>query len=1112
MNYTPTELEAFVRQRAPEIAKGIQAAAQRARVEADLVAEVEDVLKRFEKNFDLSLRLERERTLVNGRADAVYNRFVIEYEPPGSLRKEKSARPNQHAIEQVKHYMEGLERLDRHRKERLAGAVLDGFYFIFVRFRGGHWRVDDPLPVSAHSTETFLRYLLSLSTELALTPENLVRDFGENTVVSRMAMPVLYNALRASENPKVRTLFQQWQRQFSEICGYEEGSTRLDVAGLAKSYGVRPSPSPHPRSPSSLPNLGEERGAGGRGEGVSALPLFFAIHTYYALFIKLLAVQIAHYYLMPKVGTGLAQVASADTEQLRSYLSKMERGGVFADFGIKNFLEGDFFGWYLDAWDQAMENALRRIIGDLANYSLVTLDVDPEETRDLLKQLYQNLMPKKLRHDLGEYYTPDWLAERLLNQLGVDGDPRKRLLDPACGSGTFPVLTIKRIRQYADDKMLPPADVLEQVLQNVVGFDLNPLAVISARTNYLLALGDLLEYRRGEISIPVYLADSIMTPTAGQDLFTQHAYSFNTAVGKFSVPRSLVDARTIDQLADLLEESVGVGLKPEQFQSRLLQTFSLEGAEVGVAVGLYEQLLDLDRQGINGIWARIIKNAFAPLFQGRFDFVAGNPPWVNWESLPDDYRQETKVLWVHHGLFPHSGMDTILGKGKKDISMLMTYVAMDNYLKDDGRLGFVITQSVFKTAGAGQGFRRFRIGSGTPVAVVAVDDMASLKPFEGASNRTAIVVLERGRVTKYPLRSYSLWYKPGGGSVISEDVTLEEVTKEKIATYRQFAAEPVDEVDSTSPWITGRQRALKAVKKVMGTSNYRAYEGVNTGGANGVYWLEIVGQRPDGLVVVSNLTEGAKREVENVQTVIEPDLLYPLLRGRDVQRWQAQPSAYILMIQDPEKRTGIPEDVMSVRYPKTYAYLKHFEDVLWQRKSQSVRRLMESGAFYSIFAVGDYTFAPYKVVWREVATRLDAAVTETLPDSHVGSKCVMPDHTLIIVACELSEEAHCLCALLNSSPSRFLVQNYIVIHPDTHVLENVRVPRYDPANPTHRQLAALSQQAHEATAVGACPERSRRDTARVREIEAEIDELAAQLWGLTEAELREIQESLAELG
>ncbi|MBM4430561.1 MAG: SAM-dependent DNA methyltransferase, partial [Chloroflexi bacterium] len=948
---------------------------------------------------------------------------------------------------------------------------------------------------SAHSTETFLRYLLALSTELALTPENLVRDFGENTVVSRLAVSTLYHALRSSDSAKVGILFQQWQHLFSEICGYEEGSTRLDVAGLAESYGVKER---HP----------------------SALHLFFAIHTYYAAFIKLLAVQIAHYYLMPKVGTGLAQLASADTASLLAYLRKMERGGVFVDFGIRNFLEGDFFGWYLDAWDTAVENALRRMVGDLANYSLVTLDVDPEETRDLLKQLYQNLMPKKLRHDLGEYYTPDWLAERLLNQLGVIGDPRKRVLDPACGSGTFLVLTIKRIKEYAEEKMLPPANVLDQILENVVGFDLNPLAVISARTNYLLALGDLLPHRRGEISIPVYLADSIMTPTAGTDLFTQHAYTFNTAVGKFSVPRSLVDARYIDQLADLLEESVGVGLSVEQFRTRLLQTFpsppsplpgtergiavsqreGLPAAEVGVAVALYQQLQDLDRKGINGIWARIIKNAFAPLFQGRFDYVAGNPPWVNWESLPDDYRRDTFPLWAAHELFPHKGFDAILGKAKDDISILMTYVALDKYVQDGGRLGFLITQSVFKTAGAGQGFRRFRLGDDTPVGVVAVDDMSNLKPFEGASNRTAIVVLERGRRTTYPVQ-YSHWYKVDGGSVIPEDVTLEEVTQEKIATYRQFVAQPVDEADPTSPWITGRPRALLAVRKVLGTSNYEGRAGVCTW-LNGVFWLDIVDERPDGLVVVSNVTAGAKRQVENVQAAIERDLLYPLLRGRDVERWRATPSHHILVTHKPGMGlTAISEDDMALQLPKSYAYLKRFETELRSRSGYK-RYFSESAPFYSIFDVGEYTFAPYKVVWPNIASELACAVVS----GHEG-KTVVPQHIITLVATENAEEAHFVCALLNSAPVNFTVQSYSQKGGKSfgtpHVLENVRIPRYDPANSTHRRLAALSQQAHQATATG--------ETARVRGIEAEIDRLAAKLWGLTETELQEIQDSLKEL-
>lgn len=1088
MPYTPVELEALVRKRAPEIAKGIREAADRSRSEADLVAEVESVLRRFAENFELSLHPEHERSLVTGRADAVYNRFVVEYEPPGTLRKERDAGPNRHAVEQVKRYMAGLAEEGRHRKERLAGAVLDGSYFIFVRYRDGHWWVDDPVPVTPHSTETFLRYLLSLSTELALTPENLVRDFGEDTEASRLTVSALYHALCASIHPRVQTLFQQWQRMFREICGYEEGSTRLDVERLAESYGVR------------------------SADGINPLHLFFAIHTYYALFIKLLAVQIAHYYLMPKIGTGLAQVASEDSRRLQAYLRKMERGGILADFGIKNFLEGDFFAWYLDVWNDDVEQALRRIIGGLAHYSLVSLDVDPEETRDLLKQLYQNLMPRRLRHDLGEYYTPDWLAERVLNQLGVDGDPRKRLLDPACGSGTFLVLTIKRIRKYAEDKMLPEADVLEQILRNVVGFDLNPLAVISARTNYLLALGDLLAFRRGETSIPVYLADSILTPTmekteTGQLAFIgsvesevrSPGYSFNTAVGRFAVPEALVDARYIDRLADLLEECVGSGLTTEQFVERLRRTFSadvpLDKQELETARALYERLRELDRQGINGIWARIIKNAFAPLFQGRFDYIAGNPPWVNWESLPDDYRQETKALWVYHGLFPHGGMDTILGKGKKDISMLMTYVAVDKYLGNGGKLGFLITQSVFKTAGAGQGFRRFRLGDGTPIAVVHVDDMAELKPFEGAANRTAIVILQKGRPTKYPV-PYTYWRKKGGGAVIPEDVSLEEA--EAATVRRSFSAQPVDAGDPTSSWITGRARALQAVGKILGASDYQAKAGVCTW-LNSVYWVEILGQRPDGLVVVRNITEGAKREVEQVEAILEPDLLYPLLRGRDVRRWQARPSAYILMVQDSQKRRGYDAGWLAVQYPMTYAYLKQFEDVL-RRRSGFQRYFRKTDPFYSMFDVGDYTFAPYKVVWRgEVAPMLVASVV-----AEHGNRIIIPDQTVYFIGINSETEAHYLCAVLNSLPVRGYYQMRGYKHVSMEFVKSLAIPAFQPTCPVHCRLSALSQEAHAAAGAG--------DDDRVREIEAQIDALAAQLWGLTEEELREIQRSLAELG
>ena len=84
-----------------------------------------------------------------------------------------------------------------------------------------------------------------------------------------------------------------------------------------------------------------------------------------------------------------------------------------------------------------------------------------------------------------------------------------------------------------------------------------------------------------------------------------------------------------------------------------------------------------------------------------------------------------------------------LGGGKKDLSMLFVYESIESYLKDDGLLGFVITQSLFKTREAGAGFRRFSFTSDQKVKYIQpkrVIDMTELHPFEGATNRTASFV------------------------------------------------------------------------------------------------------------------------------------------------------------------------------------------------------------------------------------------------------------------------------------------------------------------------------------------------------------------------------------
>ncbi|MFW5693394.1 MAG: N-6 DNA methylase, partial [Thermoguttaceae bacterium] len=137
---------------------------------------------------------------------------------------------------------------------------------------------------------------------------------------------------------------------------------------------------------------------------------------------------------------------------------------------------------------------------------------------DLFKRLYESVFPRALRHALGEYYTPDWLADYVLEQAGWPGEGGRRLLDPSCGSGTFLVAAIRELRGEACPG-IGREEQLDRILQRVAGFDLNPLAVLTARANYLVAVRDLLPDDR-PVRVPVACCDTICDgppdPTGGE--------------------------------------------------------------------------------------------------------------------------------------------------------------------------------------------------------------------------------------------------------------------------------------------------------------------------------------------------------------------------------------------------------------------------------------------------------------------------------------------------------------------------------------------------------------------------------------------------------------------
>jgi len=1078
---TATRIEALrerISRDAPDITRRIrEAAAANMGNEARFRTLFAQIIEPWAQALDVPLLVQEERTLATGRADATYNRLIIEYEAPGRLRDNVQHGPTAHAIQQAKDYVEGVARQERQQVHRLIGVAFDGCFFIYVRKVEGHWTDPEVEPVNEQSVARFLRLLVSLTSGKALLPDNLVQDFGSNTIYAQRIASSLYQSLSQTLDDGdvdiVDKLFEQWQTFFGEVTGYEEGSTPLRNRPELRQFA---------------------RGMGLDVRTVDPPRLFFTVHTYFALLIKLIA-----YYALSRFvsgfGTRFGSMYQLDDDDLKREMEELERGGIFRTLGIRNFLEGDFFKWYLYTWDANVANAVRTLLERLKDYDPGTLEVSPEQARDLLKKLYHRLMPREIRHDLGEYYTPDWLAEHVLNELGYEGQTDKRLLDPACGSGTFLVLAIKRLKERCLREGMNEQETLETILNNIVGIDLNPLAAVAARTKYLLALGVLLVLRTREIDIPVYLADSILTPAAGQQLFNQDRYEITTAVGQFDIPSCLKTQDQINALCNLLEECVDGEVETEVFLERAQEALGIEESDWlggsgrgegarSILETLYRRLKSLHADGLDGIWARILQNAFMPLFLGRFDIVAGNPPWIFWNSLPPVYRDAVRVLMGRrYGLISLTASTMKqLGQAGKDISALFVYIGADFFLREHGRLGYVVTQSLFQSTASNE-FRAFRVPNGPLFSVRRVDDLVKIAPFTTATNRTACLFLERDNPTSYPVM-YCKWRKDVPFD--REDSTLAEVLE--ACTIEVLDARPASE--PTSFWVVDRGDA-PAADMLPPSMIFEVRRGVETN-LEGAYRVIIAGHLPEGCALVRNDRSRIKRHVPEVTAKVEYDLLYPYASGESVSRWRCVPAGfYVIPHTSSTGMKPLSLQTMQRSYPLTFRYLKSFEDILKTRPLHL--RWGKRNEFYAVYDIGPYTFAPWKVVWKRSTNKFEACVVSE-DDLVPGRRnLVIPNGGLMMVPFVQPEPAHYLCAVLNSSIARWTINASISRQAHKQIIDVIAIAPFDAADDVHCRLARLSERAHSAARA--------EEAESVSALEETIDGICAEMWGIPEDEL-----------
>lgn len=181
----------------------------------------------------------------------------------------------------------------------------------------------------------------------------------------------------------------------------------------------------------------------------------------------------------------------------QSYLVLLARGIAAALPGAPA-VDGGAYDWPDATLEgQALAETLRQQLGRLP------LTAVPG---DILKGLHESVIGREARHGLGAYYTPDWLAARMVRHA-VDQPLSQRVIDPACGSGTFLFHAIRHVLAAAEDQ--PPEHRAALACRLVAGMDIHPLAVVLARVTCLLALGPVLEAVAAPLPLDIRLGDAL---------------------------------------------------------------------------------------------------------------------------------------------------------------------------------------------------------------------------------------------------------------------------------------------------------------------------------------------------------------------------------------------------------------------------------------------------------------------------------------------------------------------------------------------------------------------------------------------------------------------------
>lgn len=317
----------------------------------------------------------------------------------------------------------------------------------------------------------------------------------------------------------------------------------------------------------------------------------------------------------------------------------------------------------------------------------------------------------------------------------------------------------------------------------------------------------------------------------------------------------------------------------------------------------------------------------------KVDILIGNPPWANFNDLPNIYKNQIKSSFIKYDLVKNA-KDLLLGGSRIDIAALVVSKTIQNHLVQKGEAYYFLPLSIFLNGDAHRHFRSYSINS-INFCVNKIIDYKNVDIFEGAvSTRYGFVVFQRDIKQQFP---------------IDYQITENKININTKASplYFNDDALTISLSDDNELFKTGDF-------KITLNEDQKPRQGINTCGRNDIFIFDFYESLNNDLVRVKN---------KNNEAVLPKKYIFPLLTRSVVSGIEDAPEKWVLLPYNNISGKILDRNELESSL-ELYRYLELHRQMLISRKGVLIQSGMKKGNWWCLLGVGPYSFAPYKIIWQ----------------------------------------------------------------------------------------------------------------------------------------------------